>query len=160
MNTKKIIINKTPILRKSMKNIDKDLFDIKKQVSMVNQLYLDETFKGKCEIKKAFQKKLQSYKSQDQRHNRYHSADFITLEELNEKLVISKLKCHYCFQHLLIMYNNIREESQWTLDRIDNNLEHTASNTVIACLKCNIQRGRLCNKKFLFTKQLRLIKKY
>ena len=160
MNTKKIIINKTPILRKSMKNIDKDLFDIKKQVSMVNQLYLDETFKGKYEIKKAFQKKLQSYKSQDQRHNRYHSADFITLEELNEKLVVSKLKCHYCFQHLLIMYNNIREESQWTLDRIDNNLEQTASNTVIACLKCNIQRGRLCNKKFLFTKQLRLIKKY
>ena len=160
MNTKKIIINKTPILRKSMKNIDKDLFDIKKQVSMVNQLYLDETFEGKCEIEKALKKKLQSYKSQDQRRQRYLSSNFITMEELKEKLVVSKLKCHYCFQQLVIIYNNVREGSQWTLDRIDNDLEHTAINTVIACLKCNIQRGRICKKKFLFTKQLRLIKKY
>ena len=72
----------------------------------------------------------------------------------------SKLKCHYCFQQLRIMYSAVRSESQWTLDRVDNDLEHTASNTVIACLKCNIQRGCLCKKKFKFTKQLRLIKKY
>ena len=82
------------------------------------------------------------------------------MEELKEKLVVSKLKCHYCFQQLLLIYNIVREGSQWTLDRIDNDLEHTAINTVIACLKCNIQRGRICKKKFLFTKQLRLIKKY
>ncbi len=157
---KKIIIDKPQCLRKSVVNVHKDLFDIKRQINMINQLYLDETFNGKKDMEKALKKKLQSYKSQDQRYKRYHASNFITLEQLKEKLVISRLKCHYCFQRLVVMYHNVREESQWTLDRIDNDLEHTSSNTVIACLKCNIQRGRICNQKFLFTKQLRLIKKY
>jgi len=157
---KKIIIGKSPSIRKSVVDLDKNMLDISRQVSMVNQLYLDEEFEGKCVMEKALKKKLQSYKSQDRRRERYHSESFITLAELKEKLVISKLKCHYCFQQLRVMYSVVRTESQWTLDRVDNDLEHTASNTVIACLKCNIQRGRLCEKKFKFTKQLRLIKKY
>ena len=157
---KKIIIDQPQCLRKSVVNVHKDLFDKKRQINMINQLYLDETFDGKKDMEKALKKKLQSYKSQDRRYKRYHASHFITLEQLKEKLVISKLKCHYCFQILVIMYHNVREENQWTLDRIDNDLEHTSSNTVIACLKCNIQRGRICNRKFLFTKQLRLIKKY
>lgn len=161
MDKKKIIIsNSSQSIKKSSININTELFDSKKQISMINQLYLDETFIGKEEVKKALKKKLQSYKSQDQRQKRYIKQDFITLDELKEKLVLSKLRCHYCYQALVIMYNHIREEKQWTLDRIDNNLEHTSKNTVIACLKCNIQRGRLCKNKFLFTKQFRLIKKY
>jgi len=157
---KKIIIGKPRSIRKSVVDLDKNMLDISKQVSMINQLYLDEEFEGKCAMEKALKKKLQSYKSQDKRQERYHSESFITLAELKEKLVVSKLKCHYCFQQLRIMYSAVRTESQWTLDRVDNDLEHTASNTVIACLKCNIQRGCLCKKKFKFTKQLRLIKKY
>ena len=125
---------------------------------MINQLYLDETFEGKCEIEKALKKKLQSYKSQDQRRQRHLSSNFITMEELKEKLVVSKLKCHYCFQQLLLIYNNVREGSQWTLDRIDNDLEHTAINTVIACLKCNLERRCRDSKKFLFGKQMKIIK--
>ena len=58
MSTKKITINKPQYLRKSAININKDLFGIKRQVSMINQLYLDETFEGKCEIEKALKKKI------------------------------------------------------------------------------------------------------
>ena len=161
MNKKKIIIcDSSHRERKSTKHMNEELFDSKKQISMTNQLYLDEDFNGKKDVENALKKKLLSYKAQDQRQQRYSEADFITLEELKEKLVLSKLRCHYCFQTLVIMYNKIRQEKQWTLDRTDNELEHTSKNTVVACLKCNIQRGRICDKKFLFTKQLRLIKKY
>ena len=75
-----------------------------------------------------------------------------------EKLVISKLKCHYCLQNTHILYTRNRDETQWTLDRIDNNLCHSNENTVIACLKCNLQRRCQDAKKFTFTKQLRIAK--
>ena len=38
-----------------------------------------------------------------------------------------------------------------SLDRIDNNLCHSNENTVIACLKCNLQRRCQDAKKFTFT---------
>ena len=115
MNKKKIIIcDSTQRIRKSTKHMNEELFDSKKQISMINQLYLDEDFNGKKDVEKALKKKLLSYKAQDQRQQRYSEADFITLEELKEKLVLSKLRCHYSFQTLVIMYNQIREEKQWT----------------------------------------------
>ena len=77
-----------------------------------------------------------------------------------EKLVVSKLKCYYCRDNCLLMYNNIREKKQWTLDRLDNSDGHTSENTVICCLDCNLKRGTLNDEKFKFTKQLNIIKKY
>ena len=47
---------------------------------------------------------------------------------------------------------------QWTLDRIDNNINHSESNVIIACLKCNLQRRCQNKDKFLFTKQLKIVK--
>ena len=85
---------------------------------------------------------------------------FITYQELIEKLVISKLKCYYCWCNCLLMYENNREKKQWTLDRLDNDMGHTSENTVICCLECNLKRGTLDDKKFKFTKQLKIIKKY
>ena len=57
------------------------------------------------------------------------------------------------------MYENKREPLQWTLDRIDNDIGHSNDNTVICCLKCNLDRRCINDKKFKFTKQMRLIKK-
>ena len=56
------------------------------------------------------------------------------------------------------MYENVREKKQWTLDRIDNDIGHTSDNVVICCLECNLKRGRLDDKKFKFTKQMKIIK--
>jgi hypothetical protein len=50
----------------------------------------------------------------------------------------------------------VRENKQWTLDRIDNNLGHNEDNVVIACLECNLKRRRTNQSKFLFTKQLKI----
>ena len=48
---------------------------------------------------------------------------------------------------------------QWSLDRIDNNIGHNVGNLVIACLECNLKRRRRTDEKFLFTKQLNIVKR-
>jgi len=139
--------------------IDPGLSSKQSHVSIINQLYLGQSVPSEKVAKRALRRKLQSYKNQDHKKNIYNK-DFITEEELLEKLVISKLKCKYCRANVLLFYKNVREEKQWTLDRIDNNSGHSNINTVIACLQCNLQRRNTNDKKFLFTKQMRLIKKY
>ncbi len=55
---------------------------------------------------------------------------------------------------MFIFFEKVRDENQWTLDRINNYDEHSNENTIICCLKCNLQRRRKNSDKFLFTKQL------
>ena len=128
------------------------------QVSIINQLYLGQSIPFEKEAKKVLRQKLQGYKNQDHKKNIYNE-QFITMEELLEKLVISTLKCIYCRTKVLIFYKYVRDAKQWTLDRIDNSKGHSNINTVIACLQCNLQRRNINDKKFLFTKRMRLIKK-
>lgn len=156
--SRKIIIGKELEVKKGLDNISKEAFIDKNQIPMVNQLYLNQEFKGKAELIKSLKQKMSSYKSQDTKKNKFNN-NFITYDELLEKLVVSKLKCHYCRKDTLIMYENKREPLQWTLDRIDNDMGHSSENTVICCLKCNLDRRCLNDKKFKFTKQMRLIKK-
>ena len=101
-------------------------------------------------------KKISGYKCQDK--NKDNKDTLITLEEVIEKLVASKLKCFYCSCNILVIYKNVREPTQWTLDRKDNGLCHSCDNTLIACLKCNLQRRVTDMNKFNFTKKL-LLKK-
>ena len=160
MNKKITIGIKTKQERKTIKKwIGKDyLLNVNNHISIVNQLFLNESFEGDKHAKQEINKKLNSYKSQDIKKNKFTN-EFIKEEELLEKLVISKLKCYYCKQNVLILYENIRESKQWTLDRLNNSLGHTNANVVICCLKCNLERRCINNDKFLFTKQMRLIKK-
>ena len=67
--------------------------------------------------------------------------------------------CFYCKCETYILYEIVREHNQWTIDRIDNSLGHNNDNFVISCLGCNIKRRKTNSDKFLFTKQLNLIKK-
>ena len=113
------------------------------------------TWLGAAPINKA----KPSYKQQDIKKKKFISDSFINNEELIEKLVISKLKCYYCKQRVLLVYEFLREMEQWTLDRLDNRRQHSSNNCVISCLKCNLQRRCLDDKKFRFTKQMNLIKK-
>jgi len=131
----------------------------KKQISLINQLYLGQTFEESNVMSRNIKTKLRSYRSQDLKKSRFDEINFIKYDDLLEKLVICKLKCTYCRLPMLIMYQNKREPTQWTLDRIDNSTGHTNSNTVIACLKCNLERRCINDQKFKFTKQMRLIKK-
>lgn len=133
-------------------------FYLNNQIIFINKLYLNEDFIEKKELTSNLNNKINSYKQQDIKRNLYNENTLIMFEKLIEKLLLSKLKCYYCKNNLYLFYLNIREKYQWTLDRIDNNKNHSNENTIIACLECNLKR-RVQNKDaFLFTKQLKIKK--
>jgi len=133
---------------------------IKKQIELLNRLYLDEYYEGREFVQKEVERKLSGYKNQDTKKNCYDENYFIKYSDTLEKLVISKLRCHYCRCECKLMYENIREKKQWTLDRIDNDEGHNKDNVVICCLECNLKKGTMNDEKFRFAKQMRIIKKY
>ena len=73
-------------------------------------------------------------------------------------MIESELKCRYCKHEMNVLYDISRELKQWSVDRIDNNLGHTIDNYHLACLECNLTRRRKTDEKFLFTKQLNIVK--
>jgi len=126
--------------RDSVSNLDKKWFERKHQIQLVNSLYLNTSHQlekiGTDELKK----KLRSYKTQDDKRSIYNEKLFVTSQCVLEQLVLCKLKCFYCDCHLFVLYENVRQHDQWTLDRIDNNCGHNYNNIVISCLKCNLKR--------------------
>ena len=149
---RKIIIDKP---KEKKKNVLKPLS--KDPVDCINMLFLNQKYDGSDSVEREIKKKVSGYRAQDVKKKRLDKT-FISYEETLEKLVISKLKCHYCKSTVLIMYNNKREKTQWTLDRLDNSLCHSSANTVICCLNCNLQKRCRTENKFKFTKQMRIIK--
>lgn len=105
------------------------------------------------------ERKLSNYKQQDLLKKVYNPDKIITLKETITKLRESNLFCYYCKKEMLILYEIVRENLQWTLDRIDNNLGHTNDNIIISCLNCNLKRRKQSKDAFLFTKQLLVVKK-
>lgn len=151
-----------PIKIKALRNETLDLndmyLDYNIQVKMINHLYLTDSCEEEILLKREFEKKINGYKNQDINKEIYDNTLLISLQDVIEKLVASKLKCFYCKKQVLILYKNVRDLNQWTLDRIDNDLCHSNSNTLISCLKCNLQRRSRDMEKFKFTKQLKIKK--
>ena len=108
------------------------------------------------EVKRELLSKLCGYKSQDKKKSR--DSTIVEYDELLEKMVLSKMKCSYCQSVMKLLYVDVRDPHQWTLDRKDNDLGHSGENTVLSCLKCNLGKRRTNDDKFRFTKQMRLIK--
>ena len=151
--------NKKRVQSKEWSNID-ILNDEKKQVEILNLLYLEQEYEGKKYVDKEINRKLNGYKNQDVKKEVYDDYYFIKKEELIEKLVVSKLKCYYCKKNCKLMYDNVREKMQWTLDRIDNDQGHNKDNVVICCLDCNLKKRTMNDDKFKFTKQMRIVKTF
>ena len=100
--------------------------------------------------------KLSSYRSQD-------SLKF-TIEALDVSNVLQKLeeaegKCFYCRQIVWILYDNVREPKQWTLERLDNKKGHIYDNVEIACLSCNLRRRTMKYERYVMTKQIQNVVK-
>jgi hypothetical protein len=132
------------------------------QLPYLNQLYLAAAEHNEITLlmKKEFLKKLGGYKAQDLKHELVTAtAELISYQALLEKLVIAKLQCAYCRQKMLILYVEVRDPIQWTLDRIDNNIGHSAENTVPACLKCNLKRRTISHDKYVLSKKIVHLKK-
>ena len=155
---KKISINKKTFEKKRIPS--KECLKNTNHVKFINMYYLDEQFNEKNRIEKELKKKLSGYKNQDKKKNRYDELLFIKLDELLEKLVVSKLSCHYCKKRCLLFFKEKRDYLQWTLDRINNDIGHFNNNVVISCLGCNLQKRRRSDKHFKFAKQMNIVKKY
>lgn len=131
------------------------------QLQQVNKLYLAHKDGTLSVYATEIQKKIMGYKKQDSLKNFESGAAadaLITLDSVLEKLVAAKLQCFYCRGPMVILYSTPRESTQWTLDRLDNSLNHSSANTVVACLACNLSRRSMPVAKFQFTKNLRLTK--
>jgi hypothetical protein len=126
----------------------------KYQVEIIKQLYFNIHFPEQKFVINELKSKISSYKQQDIKKTLHEQQNIITLDEVVEKLVSSKLKCYYCNLNIFILYDKVRDSNQWTLDRLNNYDEHSCSNTIISCLKCNLERRRQGSEKFKFTKQL------
>jgi len=104
-------------------------------------------------------KKIYGYKQQDTIKKRFNESKFINIQSIINKMIECELKCYYCCKEMLVLYDISREIKQWSVDRIDNDTGHNLDNYYLACLECNLKRRRRNDEKFLFTKQLKLIKK-
>ena len=110
-------------------------------------------------MKQQLERKISNYKQQDINKKIYDSTNIINFEDTLQKLIESNLLCYYCNKEILVLYEIVRENYQWTLDRIDNSLGHNKNNVLISCLQCNLKRRKQGKDAFLFTKQLQIVKK-
>ena len=129
------------------------------QHKLVKKLCANEDFSGNIFVKKELERKIKSYRAQDIKKNKLNEEKLIKMDECIDKLVLSKMKCYYCNENMLLVYENVREGKQWTLDRIDNSIGHITENVVISCLDCNLKRRTMNDEKFKFSKQMKIIKK-
>ena len=129
------------------------------QLKLVKKLCTNEEFFGNKFVKKELERKIKSYRMQDIKKDKLNEEKLIKIDECIDKLVLSKMKCYYCMEDMLLVYENVREPKQWTLDRLDNSIGHITENVVISCLSCNLKRRTMDDKKFKFSKQMKKIKK-
>ena len=130
-------------------------FNIIKKIVENNYQSIDQTTKI---ILQQINKKIYGYKQQDIIKKLLNNEKFITLDSVINKMIECELKCYYCTCEMNVLYDISRESKQWSVDRIDNDLGHNIDNFYLACLECNLKRRRRSDEKFLFTKQMKLVK--
>ncbi len=145
-------------------NFDEDNFNYDKQMKLINdisKMNLENNIDDEI-TKIAVQeinKKICSYKHQDIIKKKLDINSFIDFNCVIDKMIECELKCRYCKCEMSVLYDITREMKQWSVDRIDNEKGHNKDNFHLACLDCNLKRRRRTDEKFLFTKQLSIVKK-
>jgi 5-methylcytosine-specific restriction endonuclease McrA len=109
-------------------------------------------------IQQHIMQKLNGYKAQDVKKGFHDPEKFADVEYVIQLLEESSNFCYYCKDSVQVLYENVREPKQWSLDRIYNNQGHNKGNLVIACLKCNLSRKTMYHERYAFTKQLVIVK--
>ena len=102
--------------------------------------------------------KICGYKQQDILKKKLNEEKLIKFVEVIELLIKCEMKCHYCSEEMLILYEKVCEKKQWTLDRINNDIGHNKNNLVVACLECNLKRRRTNKDAFMFTKNMVIVR--
>lgn len=98
--------------------------------------------------------KINGYKQQDKKKKKYDPSTFIQIDDIITQMKQCDMKCWYCQQQMSIFYDNVRDSTQWSVDRIDNRFGHNRDNFYLACLHCNLTRRCRNDKQFLYGKQL------
>ena len=109
-------------------------------------------------LEKGIQTKIQGYRSQDVKKKLHNEELFVDFNYVIELINESLLECYYCKKECILLYENVKDPNQWTLDRLDNKHGHNKKNVVIACLSCNLKRKTMHHGRFQFTKQLQITK--
>lgn len=169
--TKNILVGLSSIAdenkREVLQNVPVELQNIKTQYELLRIVYYDEKKVNQSKIStdenirllnRELNAKLNGYKQQDVKKKLYDEITFITIEELRKKLIDELMTCIFCGKQVKLLYDKVRDDTQWTLDRIDNDCGHSDDNTCIACLKCNLQRRRTDYDKFHWTKNFTITK--
>jgi hypothetical protein len=170
----KIVEPKTPkkrvITTTDKWNFTADELDPIQQLEYVRQI-MDHQIVDECEIpfqrlsapcqfiKQQIQQKLGGYKYQDAKKNKYDELSFIKHHQVLQLMIQCENKCFYCKEPTHVLYENVREPKQWTLERIRNHIGHNETNVVIACLQCNLRRRTMHYQRYVLTKEMNIIKK-
>ena len=142
-------------------NLTLEYFIFEKQLEIIkniNNIFNEEDKNALKIIITQIEKKIRSYKQQDIDKKKLNNEKIINLKCIINKLIETEIKCYYCKTEMYILYENVRDLKQWSVDRINNDLGHNNDNFVLACLDCNLKRRCKSADKFLFTKQLNIIK--
>ena len=109
-------------------------------------------------IRQEITRKINGYKQQDVKRKLFDAKALVKTSEVVQKLVDGTMMCVFCNKQVLLLFDKVRDMAQWSLDRIDNDIGHSASNTNICCLKCNLERRRQNYDAFHWTKNLTISK--
>lgn len=167
-NKEEVIIKKSPTKRvitnteRWDKSISGEHLNTEKQWEMIQEIWedkIDDKNVKQCSlILQNINQKIYGYKSQDILKKKYNPDLFISIRCVIELLVEKRIECHYCKERVRLLYEYVRDPLQWTLDRIDNSLGHINNNLFISCLSCNLKRRTMFHEKYVFTKQLKIMK--
>ena len=151
--SKKRVITKTWNITEEELHPDAQLMYIRELVDGTN---MDTS---PCQIiLKHITQKIAGYKSQDIKKGLYEEEKLVDVPYVLKTLENAGNICYYCKEPVKVLYENVREPLQWSLDRIDNSIGHNRENVVIACLQCNVGRKTMHQGRYEFTKQLVITK--
>ena len=153
---KKLTTNKEEKKRKCLQNINLTNYSHEFQLNIIQNI-LSSNHDNKIFIQE-IKNKISGYKSQDVSKKNLSLDTFVTFDYVIKLLNDCNLCCHYCNRNIYILYEIVRENMQWTLDRIHNDKGHNIDNVVICCLECNLKRKRQNADEFFFTKNFKIIR--
>ena len=94
---------------------------------------------GELEIK--MERKLAGYKAQDAKAGRpFEEADYVSVDDFKLLLEEQDYRCAVCAEVMALVWKDAKDNTQFTLDRLDNALAHVKGNCAVSCLGCN--RGK------------------
>lgn len=102
--------------------------------------------------------KISGYRSQDVLKNLLDENQLVDVNTIISLFREAQHICNYCRRPVQLLYENVREPRQWSLDRIDNAAGHNRENLFLSCLECNLRRGTMYHERYAFTKQLDIVK--